>query len=265
MCKELDRLVSCIGCKDAGSFEPEISFAFQPIIDAETGVVFAQEALVRGESGQGAASILSAVNEGNRYVFDQKCRTTAIEHASRLKVAESNALLSINFLPNAVYEPRACIRSTLLAAMKYNFPTNRIMFEFTETEKLDTAYILNILRSYRDMGFKTAIDDFGSGYAGFDMLTGFQPDYVKLDMEMVRDIDRNRVKQIILKHTLAMLEDLGIKVICEGIETLEEYQFLRDLGVTHIQGYLIAKPCFEALAAPHFPEAHDQSKRLTAR
>ncbi len=110
------------------------------------------------------------------------------------------------------------------------------------------------LRSYRAMGFKTAIDDFGAGYAGLGLLSLFQPDIVKLDMALVRDIDTNTVKRTIVRNTLNMLRDLGIQPVCEGIETLAEHDVLRDLGVDLMQGYLLAKPALEALSPVAWPD-----------
>jgi EAL domain-containing protein (putative c-di-GMP-specific phosphodiesterase class I) len=227
--------------------------AFQPIVDMHTGEIFAHEALVRGPSGEGAGSVLRIVKEENRYVFDQQCRVKAIELAARLYDPRQDVKLSINFMPNAVYEPRACIRVTLDTAMKTGFPLDRIIFEFTENEQLDTAHVLNILRTYRDMGFMTAIDDFGAGHAGLSLLAHFQPDIVKLDMDMIRGIDVDPVKRTIVKHTLRMLEELSVVPLCEGVETAEELNVLRDLGVGLVQGYLLAKPAFEALAMPVSP------------
>jgi EAL domain-containing protein (putative c-di-GMP-specific phosphodiesterase class I) len=245
--------MSCIGCQDGAKFDLPITMAFQPIVDIRTETVYAYEALVRGVGGEGAAEVLDQVSEANRYGFDQQCRVTAIELAADLQLAKDGAYLSINFLPNAVYEPRACIRLTLAAAMRTGFPLDRIIFEFIETERLDTHHVLNILRAYRSMGFKTAIDDFGSGYAGMGLLTKFQPDIVKLDMELVRDIDRSPVKRAIVKHTLNMLSDLDITPVCEGIETIAEYEALRDLGVELMQGYLFAKPAVAKIVHPVWP------------
>ena len=245
----------CSGCRDGAGFDTPITMAFQPIVDVKTGTVFAHEALVRGTGGESAMSVLDQVSDTNRYAFDQKCRVTAIELAAQLKMAEQGANLSINFLPNAVYEPRACIRLTLAAAMRSGFPINRIIFEFTEVERLDTDHILNILRSYRAMGFKTAIDDFGAGYAGLGLLSKFQPDIVKLDMDLIRGIDTSTVKQTIVGSTLRMLRDLGVIPLCEGVETVGEYDVLRDLGVDLMQGYLLAKPALATLASPNWPGA----------
>ena len=131
--------------------------------------------------------------------------------------------------------------------MRTGFPLNKIIFEFTEDEKLDTDHLLNILRTYRAMGFKTAIDDFGAGYAGLGLLSKFQPDIVKLDMELIRGIDRDGVKQRIVKSMITLLSDLNIQTICEGVETAEELGVLQDLGANLIQGYVLAKPMFEGL------------------
>ena len=238
----------CEGCRDGAGFETPFSMAFQPIVDIKTHSIFAHEALVRGVGGEGAYSILSQVAEANRYAFDQQCRVKAIELATELDLPKDGAHLSINFMPNAVYEPRACIRLTLAAAMRTGFPLDRIIFEFTEDEKLDTDHLLNILRTYRAMGFKTAIDDFGAGYAGLGLLSKFQPDIVKLDMALIRGLDTDRVKQKIVKSLLDLLAELDIRAICEGVETAEELRALEDLGATLIQGYVLARPTFESLA-----------------
>ncbi len=239
--------IACEGCKDGAALDFPISMAFQPIIRASDGSVFANEALVRGPSGESASSILERVSDKNKYAFDQQCRVRAIELGTQLGLAQSGSALSINFLPNAIYEPRACIRLTLATAMTTGLPLENIIFEFTEVERVDTAHLLNILRSYRAMGFRTAIDDFGSGYAGLDLLAQFQPDYVKIDMELIRNIDRSPVKRSIVSNTLNMLGELDVTPICEGIETIEEYETLRELGVDLMQGYLIARPALERL------------------
>ncbi len=241
---------SCADCRNGSGFDLPFSMAFQPITNIATGKVFAYEALVRGPGGEGAGSVLSQVSNDNRYAFDQQCRVKAIELAARLYDMQDEAKLSINFMPNAVYEPRACIRVTLATALKTGFPLNRIIFEFTENEQMDTQHLLNILRCYRDIGFLTAIDDFGAGHAGLKLLTNFQPDIVKLDMDLIRGIDIDPVRRTIVRHTLALLAELSITPICEGVETREEMKVLRDLGVELMQGYVLARPHFEALPIP---------------
>lgn len=233
----------------------DFTMAFQPIVDVDKGTAWAHEALVRGTAGQGAGWVLGQVTEDNRYAFDQACRIKAIELASGLGIGD--AFLSINFLPNAVYEPQACIRATLEAAARTNFPTDRIVFEVTESERVtDHDHLLGIFREYKLQGFHTAIDDFGAGYSGLNLLAKFQPDILKLDMELTRGIDGNRVRRSIVNAVLGVCRDLGITPVAEGIETVEEARTLRDLGITLMQGYLFARPAVETLvAAPPIPDA----------
>ena len=247
--------VGCQGCRDGAAFPTPFSMAFQPIVDLGSGAVFAYEALVRGLEGQGALHVLSAVDDSNRYAFDQACRVSAITLAAKLGMAERGALLSINFLPNAVYEPRACIRATLAATAATGFPVENIVFEFTEGEQIDDEHLQRIITSYRAMGFKTAIDDFGAGFSGLTRLAKFQPDVVKLDMELVRGIDSDRVRRALVRSVAGACAELGVLVLGEGIETEGESETLRELGVELQQGFFFARPGFETLPEPAFARA----------
>ena len=256
--------VGCQGCKsDQQSFD--IAMAFQPIVDAETGRPYAYEALVRGSHGEGAALVLAGVTLENRYAFDQQCRVAAIEEAVAAGILDTDAKLSINFLPNAVYSPVACIQLTLKTARATGFPSNRLIFEFTENEQMaDTAHVAHIVDSYRKMGFGTAIDDFGAGYAGLGLLAKFQPDIIKLDMELIRKIDKSMPRRLIVESVIRLCAKLDIQVIAEGVETVGEYRVLRELGVRYIQGYLLARPAFRALPNITLPDV-EISKITTQR
>lgn len=244
-------LLACESCRNGDPLGFDFTMAFQPIVDIVDRRVFAYEALVRGVDGSGAASILDRVTAQNRYRFDQACRTKAVELASGLGV---DCLLSINFLPNAIYEPATCIRATLAAAARFDFPTSQLMFEISETEDMaDKAHLTSIVRDYRERGFTTAIDDFGSGYANLGLLVEFRPDFLKLDMTLLRGIDDDPVRQAIVRNTIRLCGDLGIGVIAEGVETDAEYRWFKDEGVRYVQGYLLARPEVEALPAIAWP------------
>lgn len=236
---------ACGKCREAEPLDFQIAFAFQPIVDIAERRIVAHEALVRGPNGEGAWSVLSKVTDENRYQFDQACRVEAIRTAAELGIRER---VSINFLPNAVYQPAACIQSTFRAAREHGFPIENIIFEVTEGEKVqDRPHLVNIFREYHRFGFRTAIDDFGAGYAGLDLLAEYQPDIIKLDMGLIRDIDTHRAKQAIVRGVMAMCRDLDIQVLAEGIETAAERDYLRDVGVRLMQGYLFSKPAFRAV------------------
>lgn len=235
----------CTGCMGSPELDIEFEYAYQPIVEFTTQSIYAYEALVRGPKGESAASILAQVNDINRYRFDQACRMKAVQGAAKLGMTE---FLSINFLPNAVYRPEVCIRSTFAAARKYNFPIENIIFEVTEGEHIqDRPHLVNIFRSYREFGFQTAIDDFGAGYAGLNLLAEYQPDLIKIDMDLVRDIDKNKPRQAIVAGIAAICKSLNIRVLAEGIETRAERDFLLSIGISLMQGYWFAKPGFKEL------------------
>lgn len=250
------------GCGACGSGERlgfQFDFAYQPIVDVLGRGTFAHEALVRGPAGEGAPSVLAQVTEHNRYRFDQACRVKAIKTAAQLGTTDR---LSINFLPNAVYRPEVCIRTTLEAARAHHFPIDRIIFEVTEGERVeDGPWLATILREYQRYGFLTAIDDFGAGYAGLTLLADFTPDFIKLDMALVRGVEASRSRQAIARGMLRICQEMGIQVIAEGVETANERDFFLHEGVTLMQGFLFARPSFRAIATaasiawPHAPAA----------
>lgn len=241
--------VGCATCRDLSALGFDFSMAFQPIVDLHTRQPYAYEALVRGPNGEGALSVLSQINDANRYRFDQACRVKAIELASRLGLHKlPDCKLSINFMPNAVYRAETCIRATLEASREFDFPTDRLMFEVTEGERVeDPNHLVGIFNEYRRQGFTTAIDDFGSGYSGLNLLATFQPHVLKLDMDLTRDICKHPPRQAIVAGVLLVAERLGITVVAEGVETQSECDCLEEMGVRYIQGYLFAKPGFETL------------------
>ncbi|WP_053144995.1 EAL domain-containing protein [Pseudomonas sp. P97.38] len=236
--------LGCAECRNHEALGFDFTMAFQPIFNLRTGAAFAYEALVRGINGESASDILGQVNDGNRYRFDQACRVKAIEEATRLGLLDlPRCLLSINFLPNAVYRAETCIRATLEAARLANFPLDRLMFEVTEGEKVDDPdHLKSIFTEYERQGFTTAIDDFGSGYSGLNLLAMFQPQVLKIDMALTRGIDQDPVKQAIVEGILLVARRLGILVIAEGVETPGESAALVGLGIELMQGYLYARP-----------------------
>ncbi|WP_230482624.1 EAL domain-containing protein [Sphingomonas sp. Leaf21] len=238
----------CTGCRDGIDFEIPFAMAFQPIVDTTTGLPFAYEALIRGTAGEGAYSVLSQVTEANRYSFDQACRVKAIETAMAAGIMAGDARLSINFLPNAVYSPLACIQLTMRTAQSVGLPIDRLIFEFTENEQMGSPeHVASIIDTYKQIGFAVAIDDFGSGHSGLDRFVRFAPDEIKLDMALVRDIDTDPRRRAIVRSIAAMCRELDTLVIAEGIETEAEAAALIELGVRYHQGYWYARPALEAL------------------
>ncbi len=256
----------CEHCVARGPLDFQFTFAFQPVVDVELEAIYSHEALVRGLNGESAYSVLSQVTDENRYRFDQDCRVGAIALAARLGMKTN---LNINFMPNAVYRPENCIRTTFAAAEKYGFPIDRIVFEVVEYDHLaEASRLVEIMREYRRFGFITALDDFGAGFRDLELLVRFQPDVLKLDMDLVRDIQLDRPRQAVVRGIVGMCAELGVRVLAEGVETIPEYAWLRNLGIELFQGYLFAKPGFQTLPTVDFAQVRavdlERQARLSA-
>jgi EAL domain-containing protein (putative c-di-GMP-specific phosphodiesterase class I) len=227
-----------------------VSFAFQPIVDIASHQVFAYEALVRGRSNESAATVFAGVQASQIHVFDRAARIQAIELAASLGLKSG---LSLNFLPRALETLPDAITSTIDAARNVGLSERKIFLEVTEGELIrDLAQFSMTLNQYRTSGIHLAIDDFGAGHSGLNLLAEFQPDVIKIDMHLVRDIDGKGPRQAIVRAVIQACDDLGIDVIAEGVETDPEYRWFKRAGVRLYQGYLFGRPGFQSLPAPVF-------------
>lgn len=230
---------------------PAYSYAFQPIVDAAARKVYSMEALVRGAAGESAWQVLRQVPAEQKYRFDQDSREVAIALAARLGLGHH---LNLNFLPQGLYASPTAISSTLEAAQRHGIPVEHLVLEVTEEEVIDDhAHFAEQIQQYRSQGMKVAIDDFGAGHSGLNLLAEFQPDQVKIDMKLVRGIERHGPRQAIVRAVAQVCGDLGIDVIAEGVESVAEYRWFTDQGISLFQGYLFAQPRFEGFPEVRFP------------
>ena len=147
-----------------------------------------------------------------------------------------------------MYEPRACIRSTLDAAARTVFDLHRLTFEIIETEAIaNTFHLLNIIAKYRRQGFQIALDDFATAYSGLARLAELKPDIVKTDRALIKDCDQNRTRLAIVASMISLGRDIGIKIVVEGVERVGEVEALRAVGARFMQGFYFCKPIFEGV------------------
>lgn len=219
---------------------------FQPIVYAEdTSRIFAHEALLRGFDEQGnlisPGRIFSHANDaGLVFKLDALARQIAIREANQHSIEQ---LIFINFSPTAVYDPTTCLRMTVRAINEVGIPHDKVVFEVMESEQPpDLKHLIKILKFYQDAGFQIALDDFGTGYSNLNLISELSPDFIKLDRNLISNIDRDPHKAVITKKLLEIAQYLEIKTIAEGIETLEELHWAQENKATFIQGFLIAKP-----------------------
>ena len=242
---------SGLSIKPQDASDPKFTFAFQPIVDTNTREVLSYEALIRGPADEPAYQILQQVSADRLLAFDQRVRIEAIDLAMRLQLSRH---LNLNFLPRCVDSSPQSILTTLEAAGRANLPIERLVLEVLEGEIIhDHSRFAGLINQYRALGLKVAIDDFGEGYSGLNLLSDFQPDQVKLDTKLIRGIERHGPRQSIVRAIDGICFDLGIDVIAEGVETEEEYAWLTSQGIHLFQGYLFAKPAFECFPPVYYP------------
>ena len=217
---------------------------FQPIVRMdEPREVFAYECLLRGRSADGSLVAPTRMYDAAReaellFQLDREARLTAIREAVAHEIHEN---LFINFNPSSIYDPTYCLRSTISAIDEAGIEPGRVVFEVVESDHVEVD-LLGIMTSYREAGFLVALDDLGAGYGSLNLLSDLRPDIVKLDMRLVRDVDRDRYKAGITSKLLEMALRLDIKTVAEGIETPGEFEWFRDHGADYAQGYYIARP-----------------------
>lgn len=225
-----------------------LTIHFQPIIAVADHSIYAYECLARGVLADGSymhpARMFDTANKtGMLFNLDRQCREAAIKTAA---VKNINKNIFVNFMPSSIYNPEFCLRDTVHWANQLEFDPASIVFEVVETEKVDSIdHLVHILSYYKEKGFRTALDDVGSGFSSLNLFAHLQPDIIKLDMELVRDVHRSEVKQSVARALLAMSRDAGCKILAEGIESQEEYAWFKALGVDYAQGYYFGRPCAE--------------------
>jgi EAL domain-containing protein (putative c-di-GMP-specific phosphodiesterase class I) len=220
---------------------------FHPIIHARTGQTYANEALLRARNPRenqvlGAGQIINACEKLNlTHQLDQRARQCAIQAASEHVPAASRVF--INFLPNTIYDPEICLRTTMEAAAEHQVSMDRLVFEVVETEKIpDMAHLCKVLEYYRDRGVGTAIDDMGAGFTGTDYITSLRPNFVKLDREFVLAAEQTPAGRRAMDAMIGTSHTSGAQVIAEGIETTAQMDMCVAAGVDLLQGFLFAKP-----------------------
>jgi EAL domain-containing protein (putative c-di-GMP-specific phosphodiesterase class I) len=144
----------------------------------------------------------------------------------------------MNLHPQDLTDPVLHADDTLLASM-----ASRVVLEVTERAALEgIPDVPSLIASLRARGFRVAIDDLGAGYAGLASFALLEPDIVKLDMSLVRDVHQSPVKQKLVRSMTQLCKDLGLLVVGEGVEVMEERAALIELGCDLLQGYCVARP-----------------------
>ncbi len=236
-----------------------ITFYFQPIIDVKNFKIYGYECLARGIKKDG--SIMNpcdmftlASKTGMIFNLDRQCRIQALRSAKKHELNDVH--IFINFNPASIYNPEFCLATTMNALRQLKIDPTLVVFEVIETERVqNVSHLSSIFNYYRLNGLKVALDDTGSGFSSLLMLKELKPDYMKIDMELIRNVDKNPHQRVIVKSLADISKDLGIIALAEGVETKEEFEVISSLDIPLAQGYLFGKPMPEPIKDINFKKA----------
>jgi EAL domain-containing protein (putative c-di-GMP-specific phosphodiesterase class I) len=212
--------------------------AFQPIVRASDRSIFGYEALLR--SGEPSLPHPGAVLDAAERLdaLPRLGRVIRERAAEPMLHADPSWLLFLNLHPEDLLDPVLHSDATSLAEL-----APRVVLEITERASLHKVSDLRSrVASLRERGFRVAVDDLGAGYAGLSSFAQLEPDIVKLDMTLVRDVHKVPVKQKLVASMTSVCKELGLLVVAEGVECAEERDVLTDIGCDLLQGYHFAKP-----------------------
>ena len=217
---------------------------FQPIVSLKSGSVFGYEALSRislTECELNIEQLFELAHEKDMlWDLEKLCRTKALEN---LTAKPDSAMIFLNVDANIIYDQDFKSGFTAERLSKYNIPTQNVVFEITEkTAVTDAKLFSSSVNHYKNQNFKIAIDDFGSGHSGLNRVCAISPEFIKIDMQLVRGIDTDSVRKSAVIAMIDFCRQAGISVIAEGIETEAELDTLIKIGVNYGQGYYLARP-----------------------
>lgn len=212
--------------------------AFQPIVQAVDGTVFAQEALLRSEEPAlpHPGAVLEVAERGQR-LFDLG-RIVRAHVADTIASSPPDWRFFVNVHPEDLRDPSLYHADAPLSRF-----AERVVLEITERASLEALPgVRTQVASLREMGFKIALDDLGAGYAGLTSFVRLEPEFVKLDMSLVRDVHQNEAKQKIIGSMVGLCHEMGKQIIAEGVEQAAERDALVELGCDQLQGYFFGRP-----------------------
>lgn len=252
-----------------------IQAVFQPIVSLQNGSVHAYEALSRPIDREGeSVPILALIASADRH--RQLATLDRMAYTAMLSAVQENGwtpdtYLFINVVPRSVADPGYLLH---LIQHHPHLSPNQIVLEISERETLDAgdAHLSRLLQPFRDLGVKIALDDLGAGYSGLNRLVELKPDFAKIDLSLIRDVDRNSIKLALVESTVRFAsKTAAIEIIAEGIETPSELFTLQEIGVDYGQGYLLGRPRYDLASISHRDYFHrpmespvDQSQHLQA-
>jgi EAL domain-containing protein (putative c-di-GMP-specific phosphodiesterase class I) len=236
----------------SGETFPEFQIMLQPIVDLERASVFAYEALCGGLRGESYSELVKQIDPALVHPFDELILVKALRLAAELRLEAMGAKIALNVGPAAGLDPKYVRR----VAKRCGIKPSSVVIEFTEGVRMDSVRLAQIIEDHRAAGVVVALDDFGAGYAGLNVLAACTPDVLKLDSELIRNIDSSPLKKTIVGAFADVCRRLRVSIVAEGVETLAECSALQRLGIKLMQGYFFGRPRAWKMPQVSFPRPH---------
>ncbi|MBB2162909.1 diguanylate phosphodiesterase [Gluconacetobacter sacchari] len=235
-------------CVDVGSSpisscldKVKYKFSVQPIINPLERKISSYEFLLRTDKGGPPHECFSLLSSHEQYVLDATSKLVAFEWAS--KIIEGETKISVNLLPMTLVNITGIVDDLVSQLNSFSLNSGQVIIEITEEEVIsEPKKFSNVIKCLRAAGFGIAIDDFGAGFAGLSLITKFQPDKIKIDRLIIKNINKDGPRQMIVRSVLTLCRSLGIEVVAEGVENIEEWRWLESVGINLFQGYLFSRP-----------------------
>ncbi|PZT56726.1 EAL domain-containing protein [Paenibacillus silvae] len=242
--------------------ERQFSSYMQPIVNASEHIIGFEFLLRPGEHGRSFSSyeLFEAARETGLHSFlDRTARITAIETSARH--LPQGVKRFVNFLPSSIYNPEYCLTHTFEAIERLSLDPKDFVFEVVETEQIQHLSTLqHIFQVYRSNGMSVALDDVGAGYSTIDLMSRLEPDFVKIDRSLIDHCDQDRAKQQKILNIVQVSSQFGGRVLAEGIERIEEFDFCRSVGIELAQGYYFGKPAARPPDGPYLGPSYRAAK-----
>ena len=231
---------------------PEFQIFLQPIVDLKRASIFAYEALCRGLDGESYPELVGKIDPNLVSRFDERIMIRALRLAAALRLESIGAKISLNMGPTAEVDLAHLLRE----AKRLEIKPSSIVIELTEGVRMDQAKLVRIVAAHRAAGVVVALDDFGGGYAGLNILATCVPDVLKIDSGLIRNIHSSPLKKTIVGAFAEVCRVLNVDIVAEGVETIAEVDALHCLGIYLMQGYFFARPQARQTAAINFPRKY---------
>ncbi len=221
-----------------------ISSVYEPIVSVEDRTVYGYESLARGPQGTAfhspIALFTAAEDEGLIFELDCLCRQSGLTGAEELP---EGANLFLNVRPTTIHDPKFRPDAVTRTLERTRLRPQDVVFEISEQESIANFDVFREIRDeYRALGFRFALDDTGAGYASLQAVLQLEPEFIKVDRAFITGLDTDLAKQNMLRAFQDVADNMGSRIIGEGLDTLEELEMLRELGIAFGQGWLFGKP-----------------------